>query len=380
MHHTVCQRASRCHWVRSLQSRRGVPIIAAESVIRPLELISPLETAPGLEPDGERDAMEVALSHASVIELPGTTPSRVFFPGRDVWQGLGGSFGFVRSTLRIQGSWRHRIGSIPGPLPWRDYPDEVLTNRSEVRFETGSGFQLTISARNCCNEFGSQCRLGGIWYGRVGDPELPPFWPVLGVGTGRQAEQLCVQSLERAIATDADLVTGLPVVIDCKPVSREFLIANASDVAHVFRVDPLQRFGPPAPAWQELTDGWVSGKAQHWSDQKLAASLQAIADRHGAERSDRLLHSIVGQRENGSIIVFGIHGALDQIAIWLAERWNVTNAIVLDNSGSVGWSYREPGDVSERLLLAGPNQRSRGSVFLAFDVGEHLKSASASEL
>jgi len=252
----------------------------------------------------------------------------------------------------------------------------VLTNRADIRFENGSGFQLTISVRNCCNEFGSRCRIDNVWYGRDGDPPIPGSWPVLAVGS----ERIGLLELQQSEQTNLNLVTGLPVVIAGEAVTRVFLMANASDVAHAFRVDPRERFGPPAPAWQELTDGWVNGKVQKLSDPQLAERIQAIADRHGAEPSDRLLHSILGQRADGSLILVGIHGALDQIGRWLVKHWNVTKAFVLDNSGSVGWSYREPGDNAERLLLAGPNQRSKGTVFLALDVGGHLRASAASGL
>jgi len=47
----------------------------------------------------------------------------------------------------------------------------------------------------------------------------------------------------------------------------------------------------------------------------------------------------------------------------------IYNAIVLDNGGSVGWLYWPGNGVKPILLVAGPNHRPAGTVFLDLPSG-----------
>ncbi len=131
-------------------------------------------------------------------------------------------------------------------------------------------------------------------------------------------------------------------------------------------------FGPPPPAWQELSNAFVAGKSAGLADGEIARQLRGVASDHGAKRSDRLLHSVVGSLPDGSLLFVAGTGSLLSIGRLLAYSFQVTAAIVLENSGSVGWAYRAPGDQKEKLLVGAANQRAAGTVFLAFDAGAFI--------
>jgi hypothetical protein len=80
--------------------------------------------------------------------------------------------------------------------------------------------------------------------------------------------------------------------------------------------------------------------------------------------SRNLLHSVIAQRQNGKLVAFAVTGALTDIAKELAKNWQIRHAILLDNGGSVGWRTLLAQRKEDTLLVAGPNHRSPGLVFL----------------
>ncbi|MBI1312352.1 hypothetical protein GC176_13765 [bacterium] len=168
-------------------------------------------------------------------------------------------------------------------------------------------------------------------------------------------------------------MTGIPLVLPAgRTISEDFLLANCSDVAHSFSVHPHGMFGPPPPAWQELSDVFVNGKTTGLEDHLLAEQLRKTAEAHRAETSDRLLHSVAAAMPDGSLLFMAATGGLLRISRLLAHSFQATAALVLENSGSVGWSYREPEAHEEKLLVGAANQRELGTVFLAFDAGGYV--------
>ena len=310
-----------------------------------------------------------AISHLTLASVPQDTPVSVLFEGRRFWPD--NSRGYLRAKQSVSGGWLDTCGNPPAPaeIPCRDYPDEVLTERDVVRPFGVDAHHLLLSARNCLNEFGSQVRIDGRWYRRAGDGPVPGNWPVLDCAGG-------VASMMRAEEVDAtagDSVTGLPLIIErATPVLDDFLIANCSDAAHNFAVHPEGIFGPPPPAWQQLSEAFVAGKAAGQSDTRLADQLRNIAAAHGAERTTRLLHAVVAQLPNDDLLFVAATGSLLSISRMLANSFQAKAAFVLENSGSIGWAYAPPDNAPERVLVGASNRRDSGTVFLAFDAGRFV--------
>jgi hypothetical protein len=277
------------------------------------------------------------------------------------------TLGYVRSEYRARLA-AERDAADPATArsaPWRDYPSLVLTDATTIAGRFASEKRLVISARNVLNEFGYRVRIDGVWWGRGGDPPLDPDWPV--VITGAQGLQLC--RLTDAESSGDDILTGIPLVQDGQPFSRQFLLAACSDVAHSYEVHPQGLIGPSAQAWADLANAWEEGKQQGLPDEQLAARLEAIAGRHHTEPSRNLLHSLIGQRRDGTLLIFGITGSLDGIARALVRDWEIQHAILLDNGGSIGWLYYQNASTPPIMLLAGPNHRPAGTVFLELLAG-----------
>ena len=315
------------------------------------------------------------LSHFSILQCSAGTQGRLVFPGQKHLSSIG-TFGYVRSNLRARWALAHTASENPSnrPLPWRDYSSAVLTDAAKVVDVTVAEPRIVISARNVLNEFGYRARIGGVWWTRLGDSALDLGWPVLTFSsTGLQ-----MQLLAEAESGSADILTGIPLVHQQRPLGRDFLIACCSDVAHSYEVHPQGLIGPSQEAWQILSNAWEEGKANCLSNKELTSRLQQIAIRYDAAPSRNLLHSIVGQCSDGSLLFVGITGALSDIAQLLINCWDVEDAIILDNGGSVGWLYY-PGNGREPiLLLAGPNRRAEGTVFLELFSGEFLQPKSHS--
>ena len=318
-------------------------------------------------PDGSSESSPswVRLSHFSTLRLPVGCSGRLHFPGRAALKRP--SFGYVRSPQRAQAAQEaaRRAGETcaDAPLPWRDYPPELLVDSRTIGAAgtTRPGTErLVVSARNVLNELGHSVRLQGRWFARAGDPPLDPDWPALQIGpTG-----LRVARLTELVAEQGDLLTGLPLVRGGHPCGRTFFVAHCSDVAHCWDVDPIGRVGPGPEAWAKLSQQWQDAHGAGLSDDALQARLDATARRLGVGPRQGLLHSVVASQADGTLLLVAVTGALDAIAQTLVERLQVVDALVLDNGGSVGYLRWAPEATEPVLLVAGPNRRRRGTVFL----------------
>ncbi len=320
----------------------------------------------------------------SLLRL-GTHPEgKILFPGLSELP-KEGTAGYVRSCMRaklatevIQG---HRADG--DSLPWRDYrKDKVLTTVTKLLHPTdGPSGQILISARNTLNEYGYQVRLNGRWSRRLGDSPIPNRWPVIAC----QAKKLNLLPLRHVESSTADLISGIPLVIESKAMMRTFFLANCSDLAHVYEVDPMGRLGPskdPDPLqrssenqalWQELSEIWQKNKDCNLGETALAQRIEAVASSKNTKPSRHLLHSLLAINQDDEILVFAITGSLDVIATRLVKHWQVRNALLLDNGGSVGWWSRIPGSSEANLLVAGPNYRPDGMVFLDLRVQDFVR-------
>lgn len=309
----------------------------------------------------------IGLIHGTVIRLSPDDSMSVLFPGRSNWPHQ--SVGYVRCPSAARASWRVTSNAgVPEGATWRDYADEVRTHRSDPQVIGEPGHaRLIVGARNCLNEFGYEMRLEGQWYRRSCDAPLPVEWPVLQ----NSKSGACLRRLGEAENCPGDIVCGLPLVIHGQPVSRQFLIANCSDPAHVWHVHPTGVFGPPSPASAELAEERWNAAAERLDEAAAANRIEAVARRHSAMISDRLLHSVLAQCEDGSLLLVAMTGAMHLIARWLVRQYRVRDAITLENSGSVSWAYRSPKD-EEAVLVGAANQRHSGTVFLRFQLRTYL--------
>ena len=306
-----------------------------------------------------------SFQHDSAFVLPAGILARVLFEGRDRFPE--GSCGYVRSEARAARALASRSGQDrpAKKIPFRDYPQDVLTRLADLRPAPYKGHHLISSARNSLNEFGYQVRVNGKWWRRWDDGPIDGKWPVLAVAL----DGMRIVRLADAEPSGADLVTGIPLVMESRAVTREFLVANCSDAAHTFEVHPKGLIGAPPPAWQELSNAWEELRTQNLSDIEVTARLDSIARRHGALPSRNLLHSVVASLPKGQLLFAAITGSLDGIARLLVTRWRARDAFVLDNGGSVAWAYFSEGEMSPKLLLSGPNHRPAGTVFLDITLG-----------
>ena len=114
---------------------------------------------------------------------------------------------------------------------------------------------------------------------------------------------------------------------------------------------------------QESQEAQEAREAQR-SAEDVATAVRTEACRWQLAPSEDLLHSLLAQREDGSMLAFAITGSLDAIARELTESWGVHQAFVLDNGGSVGWMSCLRGSDQGTTLVAGPNHRPAGLAFL----------------
>jgi hypothetical protein len=318
------------------------------------------------------DALEngaAAVSHYSIADLGRAVQARLHFPRRDSLPI--GSVGFVRSQPRALASARARGGerSADWELPWRDYPPAVLTPSSQVLEAPYAHDELLLSCRNVLNEWGYQIRLEGKWWRRAGDGPVDPTWPVLAtLSSGLRF----VQAAE-AENSDDDILTGLPLVIGGRASDSDFLIANCSDVAHMFDVHPQGLLGPSRNAWLELSNAWQEAHDEGRSAEECARSLRIISQRHGVRERRHHLHSMIAAMTDGRILAFALTGPLAGIAEHLAKHWHVANAILLDNGGSVGWLYHAKDGLRPTLVVGATNRRENGTAFLSVRTGRFLE-------
>lgn len=300
-------------------------------------------------------------AHFALLDIPAGTPARAHFPGAEA--ATTSSYGYVRSSARSERIAAARNEEPRVELPWRDYGSGVRYAADLLARREGRRHSIFVGARNVLNEFGFRLRFHGLWFGRAGDPPLDPGWPVAALGEGG----VSFHSLGR-LPEELDALTGLPLVIDGRPVSRSFVVANCSDPAHAYEVHPKGLIGPSAQAWHDLANAWEVGKQDGVDDETLYRRLDAVAQCHGAKPSRNLLHCVLGRRSNGSVLCAAITGALTGIASTLAAL-GVEQAIVLDNGGSVGWYYCPEAGATPVVVVAGPNHRPTGTAFIEFDLG-----------
>lgn len=297
----------------------------------------------------------------ALFDLPAGTPVRAYFPGAAAVSDA--TYGYVRSSVRAEHIAAARKEKPRLDVPWRDYGMDVRCAADVLARSEGQKHTMFIGARNVLNEFGFRLRLNGFWFGRAGDPPLDSCWPVVALAeSGPSFHRL--GSLPEA----SDILTGLPLVIDGRPVSRSFVVANCSDPAHAYEVHPKGLIGPSAEAWHDLADAWEVGKQNGLDDEAIFARIEAVAERHRAKPSRNILHSVLGGRVDGSVLCAAITGSLTDIASGLVAL-GIEQAIVLDNGGSVGWYYCPEGRAEPVVVVAGPNHRPSGTVFIAFDLG-----------
>ena len=223
---------------------------------------------------------------------------------------------------------------------------------------------VVISARNTLNEWGYQMRLDRQWHRRYGDAEIVEL--VAGASVWRRPASELVRLDEGD--DDADLVTGIPLVINGAPSSREFLVACCSDVSHVFDVDPKGTSWSLRPRLERAVQSLADSKDQGLVESSFAAQMEAAANRLGVAPSRHLLHSIIAQSDDGLVVALAINGGLAEIAAELAQRWNVRHALLLDNSGSVAWQLLVPGADTLKTLVSAPNYRPKGTSFMVIDL------------
>lgn len=297
------------------------------------------------------------LSAYSIATLGRSCPARLLFPGRDHL--AAGTFGYVRSNQRSQRAVGK--GRVSAETPWRDYTESALTQVTSLVKSPFTAHELVVSARNTCNEYLYQARLGGAWFRRLDDPQIPQEWPVVTVG----AEGAAIQILA-SVGESADIVAGLPLVSEGRASSRAFLVSNSSDAAHMYEVDPKGRRGPSRDAWVKLSDLWQTCKDSGLPDDQVASEMDRLAASFSIQPAESLLHSVIAQGWDGTMAVFAITGGLAAIATELVELWGVRHAVLLDNGGSVGWHALVQDCDSPSLLVAGANYRPRGTAFLVF--------------
>ncbi|NKB35368.1 MAG: hypothetical protein GKR91_19895 [Pseudomonadales bacterium] len=297
--------------------------------------------------------MTMTLSHFSQISLKQSTDVNLVIPRANQ---IGESYGYVRSSLRALKVVEE--GDVKKSPPFRDYdPDQVQVDVIEVIQQHVREHTICVGARNILNEFGYTARTNGKWIRRH-DPSLDSNWPVLQFrDTGLT---FCKQ---HEIDSESDVLTGLPLVIDGEAASREFIVANCSDVAHSFEVHPSGLVGPPPPAWLELGDAWEQTKIDQKTQVQAYSEIMAIADNHGCVESRDRLHSLICQSKDGAFHIIALTGSLTSIAIKLVEM-DMDNGIILDNGGSTGFYYCRDKKSKPIQMLAGPNYRPKGIAFL----------------
>ncbi len=309
--------------------------------------------------------MSTTFSHYSILQFTADMPGNLLFPGHANIPA--DTLGYIRSEprARLAAARDQRDQATSPALPWRDYPKSVLSDSTKLFDAADTAKRITVSARNVLNEFGYRVRIDGTWWGRSGDPPLDPAWPVLLLA----ADGLRMRPLVEAEQSDGAILTGVPLVRAGTPADRRFLLAACSDVAHSYEVHPQGLIGPSAEAWLALSNTWEEGKQQGLPDDELAERMEQIAAPYGASPSRNLLHSVLGQRPDGTLVIVALTGSLDGIAQTLVRDLGIHNAILLDNGGSVGWLYWPGKGAEPMLLVAGPNHRPAGTVFLDFSTG-----------
>ena len=289
--------------------------------------------------------------HFSTFDISGRR-AELLFPGAGQ---ITQSYGYVRSETRAA-----LAGDAARSRPWRDYPDEARIDTRRLLDGITEPHVLIIGARNVANEYGYAARINGIWHQRAGDRARPEHWPYVEFAAAGLRFIHRLDAPSGADRLDADRLTGVPIVINGTPIGREDVVRYSSDVAHTFHVHPHGAIGPPIPAWEELSEIW---ETCHQLGTDPVASLLACGRRYGAHESKHLLWSVLVENATGGVMLAAITGSLPTVGQTLIGG-GARNAIVLDAGGSVGWWYRKQPQDDPLLLLAGPNYRATGLVFI----------------
>jgi hypothetical protein len=319
----------------------------------------------------------VYYSHlSSYIEVPQNAQSQLLFPGSKYVPE--DSLGFIRSNLAIDKSWKFRSGNLShsDQCPFRDYPDEVLTNDLNLFSTPFDKNRIVITARNVMNECLYQARIGGKWWRRKDDNIVDEKFPVLTVS---YSHGLNLVPLSEAVEKKADILTGLPIVIDSKPMTRDFLIANSSDISHSYECDPQNRFGPIS-AWQDISDEWLRQweKRESLTESQRTAKIDAVANKHNDWPDGNYIngpplpHSIILEKGDKNIYAMLLCGSLWQIANYLSNK-GIKNAFVLDQSGSVRYSYLPMGGHTPKPIVSTTNYRGYGACFLVIETNGYVR-------
>lgn len=303
--------------------------------------------------------------HHSTITISGDLKSKLLFPGAAYVPAE--SQGYVRSDQAARQSVTHTISQMPR-IPFRDYPDSVRVDITKWT-QPKDYNRLIISARNVLNEYGYAARISGKIYSKSGFVlEKHQDWLALEVSEERLQFNFVVNSLR----SENDILIGLPLVVNNVPMTREFFVANCSDMAHVFQVHPLGYGGTSASAWVNLSNRWQSEKDKGTSDHKIWELLEEAAKRLGVKPSRNLLHSCIGVCNDGTKMLIFTTGSLDQIARYLCSEYHIQHAFVLDNGGSVGPIYIPANTCDVKLLVGAPNRRTEGTAFIELEFDDFL--------
>jgi hypothetical protein len=133
-------------------------------------------------------------------------------------------------------------------------------------------------------------------------------------------------------------VTGQPLLWDGEIPPLELLAACTYDLRHIWHLqwEEWQKNPNDYTVHSTLMDVFMNNL--HKPINERAEALSKIAARYGVPISDAYLHSSVGIRSNGDIVLLLQHGSLTELGN-SHKALGSQRAILLDNGGSVGIAY-----------------------------------------
>lgn len=169
------------------------------------------------------------------------------------------------------------------------------------------------------------------------------------------------------------VVTGQPLLWDRVIVPPLSLLAAVTyDIRHIYHLMWERWQWEQWPAYRShkaIHDEMMDMFQHHLRDPitMRAAALATIATREGLAITDHYLHSSLGLREDGSLVLLMMHGSLTDIG-YAHQQYGSSRAILLDNGGSVGvayWSKRgwQRGAWGSDALKPEPTYIGQGSYF-----------------
>lgn len=162
-------------------------------------------------------------------------------------------------------------------------------------------------------------------------------------------------------------VTGQPLLWDGQLSTLESLAARSYDLRHVYRLNwESNRHAPRmADAHADLMQQLIERLETSVEDR--AAAISNAAARHGLKEQDGYLHSSLGMRLNGDLILLAHHGSLREVSAVQKEA-GATRAILLDNGGSVGYILFRESSPEPITLMSSSYFRSRGHATLVAEL------------